>query len=290
LALLELNLQGFEDLYAEVRQGLLALLADGSALNLTERAEAGRVLSGVGDTRKGVGLNVNGLPDIDWVLIPGGEITLEDNAGTFSVQPYKLARYPVTNRQFQAFIDAEDGYANPIWWEGLAEKSESAGTPGWQDANHPRETVSWYEAMAFCAWLSTHLDLEITLPTEWQWQQAACSGIAEFNYPWGAKYINGYANIREKGHYLGRTTAVGIYLSGNSKQNVSDLSGNIWEWCLNSYKEPQNIEKAGTFARAVRGGCWVNDRDFARSGYRSYYNPGSRYGNLGFRLCCSRPI
>jgi len=247
------------------------------------------------DIRKGVGLTDQGLPDIDWVRIPRGKINLESIAGTFQVEPFYLARYPVTNAQFQAFIDDPEGYANPRWWAELDAKPETPELPRWTEANHPRETVSWFEAMAFCAWLSERLGFAIRLPAEWQWQQAACSGQAGFNYPWGQDYQCGYANINETWgnvgpHALQRTSAVGIYPQGNSLQGVCDLSGNVWEWCLNIYEEPANTQKAGSFARVARGGSWSFNLDAARASDRSYGPPDFRYYNVGFRMSCASPI
>jgi hypothetical protein len=164
LALMELHQKGSDDLIRDVRQGLNHLLEDSTALNVSERAEAGRVLGHIGDNRQGVGLNDRGLPDIDWVRIPPGEINLEDNAGTFQVESFYLARYPVTNAQFQSFIDDPEGYANPLWWAELGAKPETPELPFWTEANHPRETVSWFEAMAFCAWLSERRGYAIQLP------------------------------------------------------------------------------------------------------------------------------
>lgn len=249
------------------------------------------------DQRRGVGLNGQGLPDISWLPIPKGEVSLEDNVGSFPVDDFYLAKYPVTNAQFQCFIDDKDGYANPHWWAGLDAKPGTPATPRWTEANHPRETVSWFEAMAFCAWLSQRLQLDITLPSEAQWQQAASSGRADFDYPWGKDYQSGAANIDETygevgTHYLQRTTAVGLYPQGDSLQGVADLSGNVWEWCLNEYAQPDNNQASGSLARVVRGGSWVYYLDFARASYRSYYyrSPGFRSYYLGFRVCCLSPI
>jgi NACHT domain len=95
LGLMELGLKGSDELTQTVRQGLVALLEDPTALNVSERAEAGRVLGKIGDQRKGVGLNDKALPDIDWIEIPPGEVILENNAGTFQVESFYMARYPV---------------------------------------------------------------------------------------------------------------------------------------------------------------------------------------------------
>ena len=149
--------------------------------------------------------------------------------------------------------------------------------------------------MVFCVWLSERLAKTICLPTEWQWQQAACCGQSDFDYPWGEKYKSGYANIDETvddagTHFLQRTTAVGIYPQGDSEQGVSDLSGNVWEWCLSCYEEPEKIESSGTFRRVLRGGSWVDYRDRARVSYRLSYSPDSRSNGMGFRVCCVSPI
>ena len=246
--------------------------------------------------KRRVALNDQGLPDIDWIRIPSGEIILENNASSFQVESFYLARYPVTNAQFQAFIDDPAGYANSCWWAELDAKPGMPEMPHWFEANHPRERVSWFEAMAFCAWLSDRVGYAIQLPTEWQWQQAACSGQTEFNYPWGPDYQAGFANIDETfgdagTHYLQRTTAVGLYPQGHSLQGIADLSGNIWEWCLNTYDEPANTQTAGSFARVVRGGSWYGHLGSARASYRfDGFSPDFRSYGFGFRVSCVSPI
>ncbi len=185
---------------------------------------------------------------------------------------------------------------NPRWWATLDAAPEKPATPRWSEANHPRETVNWYEAMAYCEWLSEQLGYRVSLPTEWQWQQAACSGDPKQEYPWIGEYESGRANINERGgkaglHNLRRTTAVGLYPQGNSQQGVSDLSGNVWEWCLNERKEPTHTQPSGTESRVVRGGSWIFASDGARASVRNYhFVPVNRFNYLGFRLSCLSPI
>jgi energy-coupling factor transporter ATP-binding protein EcfA2 len=84
-----------------------------------------------------------GLPDIVWLKVEGGEISLAGRA--FVVQPFYIAKHPVTYLQFQAFIDAPDGFANPRWRKGLAAAADHKRAPGEQTfkfGNHPRENVS----------------------------------------------------------------------------------------------------------------------------------------------------
>ena len=70
---------------------------------------------------------------------------------------FRIARYPVTNAQYRCFLDDPEGYAADGWWDGLGTPDRTPAPPEWDYANHPRETVSWYEAVAFCRWLSRRL-------------------------------------------------------------------------------------------------------------------------------------
>ena len=123
-----------------------------------------------------------------------------------------IARYPVTYAQYHAFLEAKDGFDNPDVVAGTghgparrrSQAPRQAAFPYW---NHPAENVSWYDAVAFCRWLTAKVkaqvevkaegwetllppevvagrDWKITLPTEWQWEKAA-RGHDGRQYPWG---------------------------------------------------------------------------------------------------------
>jgi hypothetical protein len=258
------------------------------------RAAIGRALGRLGlDDRKGVGLTPEGLPDIDWVEIPGGGFIYQEGERR-TCEPFRISRYPVTHAQFQAFLDAEDGYGDDRWWAGFEDPGRIPQEARWPIANHPRETVSWHEAMAFCDWLSHRLGLAIRLPTEWEWERAA-RGTAGRVYPWGNEYIAGRANIDETWgeaapHNLDQTSAVGIYPQGASPEGLLDLSGNVWEWCLNEYNNPESTDRGGSESRVLRGGSWNDDRVNARADYRDGNHPAYRDGNNGFRVLCASPI
>jgi len=243
------------------------------------RAAVGRALGRLKlDHRPGVGVKGE-LPDIVWV-----EISPE----------FEMAKYLITNSQFQAFVDAADGYRNDRWWEGFTNPERNAAAPSWSESNHPRETVSWHESMAFCRWLSFKTGQTITLPTEAQWEQAAAGGEGR-EYPWGNGYQRGAANIDEtyddKGpHILSRTSPVGIYPAGASKDGVLDLCGNVWEWCLNEHSDWRNTEAGGEGSRALRGGSWINIHNGARVAYRNDGHPRVRNYNVGFRVVSLSPI
>ena len=276
------------------------------------RASVGRALGRLKlgslplDNRKGVAVITAGeqsLPDIDWVEIPGGPFTYQKNENR-SQPIFFISRYPVTFAQFQTFLDDPNGFTNPHWWEGLAADDEHKRAPGEQAfkfSNHPRERVSWYDAIAFCRWLTekalTHsqllpealrgqADCVISLPTEWQWEKAA-RGLNAQEYPYPGEFDATKANTSETG--LGQTSAVGIFSQGASPYGVLDMSGNVWEWCLNEYSNPENVGLSGEASRVLRGGSWYYFQVYARASFRFSYDPYLRSYINGFRVVVCPP-
>ena len=245
------------------------------------------------DDRSGVGLRDDGLPDIAWVEIPGGEFIYQKDE-RLSLPTFHIARYPVTHTQFQAFVDAENGHPSRDWWQGFESKYQEPKAPSWSEGNAPRETVSWYQAMAYCRWLSAGLGFEVRLPTEQEWERAA-RGRDGRQYPWGDGYQVGFANVDETARNTGpncleRTSAVGLYPQGRSQEGVDDLAGNVWEWCLNKHDTPKVIETDTSGDRRVlRGGSWILFPDLAAAATRGYYAPGGRSYRVGFRVLCAAP-
>ena len=260
---------------------------DNPATTHQRRAIIGDLLAAIPDPRPGVGLDQEGLPAFVWLPVAGGEITLEDSAGTFTVQPFDISKYQVTWAQYRSFLQAEDGYRNAQWWEGLAEREDEPGEDYGKQENRPAENVSWCDAMAFCRWLSVQLGHEIRLPTEWEWQQAATGGDAANEYPWGEEWHDAYANTYEGG--LSRTTAVGLYPQGASPVGALDMSGNVDEWCLNAYNDPEHTDLSSDVPRVLRGGSWLGARDGARASARGRLFPQTRYHPIGFRVVRSSP-
>lgn len=261
------------------------------------RAAIGRALGLLDlDDRPGVGLR-NGLPDILWsdeLAVPGQAEQQRAAPGSM----FRIAIYPVTHAQYQCFI-ADRGYETDAWWAGLARRP-AAAPPLRHHPNHPRETVSWYEATAWCRWLSARLhaagSLEqgwgLRLPTEQEWQQAAC-GSDTREYPWGRGWDQHRANTRKEHWtddgrlFVGQTTAVGIYPGGASPAGALDMAGNVWEWCATAYCAPDDSGPGGDAPRVLRGGSWNYDRDFARTSFRSWDTPDARHADVGFRVVCA---
>ena len=252
------------------------------------REEIGLRLNQMGDPRRGIGLDGDGLPDITWIDILAGEITLE-TGDHFPFSSFRIARYPVTWVQYRAFVDAADGYRNEAWWLGL-EKKDNPGDLMWAFDNYPAINVSWYDAVAFCRWLSAKRKLTIRLPMKWELHWVAVGNTGQ-DYPWGNDWNPTLTNHREAG--IGRTVAVGLYPLGRSPFDIDDMTGNIGQWCLNApdANDPLNIIMDDQ-VRAMQGGSW---RDIAvrssacSSAYDSYY-VYVRSGSLGFRVLCESPI
>jgi hypothetical protein len=260
------------------------------------RAAAYRILGQLNaDKRPGIGLRADGLPDIIWCEVPddGEWVYQDDKHAPLSI--FYIAKYPVTFAQFQAFIDAPDGFNNPKWWEGLHEEGLAQQKKGTDDqvykfGNHPRESVSWYDAVAFGRWLTDKLkkgaiplppdshwkaeDVYIRLPLETEWEKAARSTDGR-EYPYEGAFDPARGNTDET--KIGQTSAVGIFSDGASPYDALDMSGNVWEWMLTEYY-------ASSETRGLRGGSCYNRSGNARASNRSYDIPIDRDPTYGFRV------
>lgn len=233
------------------------------------------------------------IPDINWIKIPAGKFTYgskEDRTEkTLYLDTFYISQYPITNAQYQCFFD-DGGYENDEWWQDL--EKITAEESYWPQLNRPKTDVNWYEAIAFCHWLSVQLGYLIQLPTEQQWEKAA-RGANGLRYPWGNSYQSGYANIFEPvektpdRYNLQTTCAVGLYPHGNSPNGIADMAGNVWEWCINRPEEIKN--DLSEYAFTMRGGSWGNNSEYSTCYFRNRDNPNIRDSDLGFRICSTHP-
>ena len=241
----------------------------------------------------------------DWVEIPGGEFQhghkdeSDNPPKKLTLPTFHIARYPVTSAQYQTFLDDPEGFADARWFEGLAAKDEDRplGEQRFKFANHPRERVNWYGAIAFCRWLSWRLgggydlkkvdDWAVRLPTEFEWEKAA-RGTDGRIYPYEGDFDPAKGNTYET--RIGQTSAVGIFPNGASPYGVMDMSGNVLEWCLNNYEKPAqeafNENLRSDKRRVLRGGSFANYYDSARAVARVVNPPADWYLISGFRLFC----
>lgn len=232
----------------------------------------------------------------EWMDIPAGQVKLRGGGyvpkggQTFPVDAFKIAKYPITNAQFDKYIKAK-GYENQAWWTAngwrIKEKEGWIEPLYWQDKkwnqpDYPVVGVSWYEAVAFCFWLSEATGEKILLPSEQEWQWAA-QGDTGWAYPWGNAFDKSRCNVESKG-----TTPTTQYPTGTSPFGVMDMSGNVWEWCSTGY-ETGSTDLRRTDVRVVRGGSFIISRSDAHTAYRSFVRSGNRYNYLGFRVVCRPP-
>lgn len=246
------------------------------------REAIGLRLDELGDVRLGIGTS-NGAPRCAWAEVPAGSVIV-DGCQELDVSGFFMTVFPVTRIQYQLFVSADDGYSSSAWWYGL-QKGEVDTLWLEPPLNYPITRVSWYDAVAYCRWLSARLQFEVRLPDESEWQWAAQSARKDYVYPWGREWSDGCANTDESG--IGRATAVGLYPSGQSLQRVYDLAGNTWEWCKNSFVDYGRVSAAASDAKVLKGGSWRVNRGFARADFRLDGNCEDRFSGVSFRLVCS---
>ena len=211
----------------------------------------------------------------EMVLIPAGEFLMgsdpqkdkyaEDNEQpqhTLYLPDYYLAKTPVTNAQYAAFVQAT-GHDQPRHW--------ASGKPPGGKEEHPVVYVSWHEAVTYCDWLSEVTGKPYHLPSEAEWEKAARGSDGRI-YPWGNRWDAKRCNKEEGGK--GDTTPVGAYPKGASPYGLLDMAGNVWEWTRSITKKypydpedgREDLESAGP--RVLRGGAFLNYEWFVRCAYR----------------------
>jgi len=260
------------------------------------------------------------------------------------VESFSISRSPITNAQYRCFIEA-GGYKEKKYWQTEASRQwlEGGGADEqliatyaeknqndvrnwlkndterdaprfwhdrkWNIPNHPVVGVSWFEALAFCAWLSDVTGKTVRLPCEEEWEYAA-RGIQGLQYAWGDEFTKDLGNTGKTG--LERTSAVGLFHPGQAVGpepgseafGLHDMTGNVWEWTVNrwgrNFDSPQftyaDWDKQSRKERErinvndfkiLRGGSWLNSPRIARCSVRFRYGPDLRLLNTGFRVVFS---
>ncbi len=199
--------------------------------------------------------------------IPAGHFRMSTDNVHFSLRSYYIGTNPVTVKQFKCFIDANGYNDQSLWsqygwtWQKEYNIEPPKSSRNQQNLEHPQVMISWYEAFAFCRWLSRSLGHSVSLPNEMEWEKAA-RGVDGRKYPWGdIPPTPGYCNFN---NYHKLTTPVGSFPAGNSPYNCCDMAGNVWEWCRNTegpipYDNPQSRENPDTRDLVTaRGGSFLS--------------------------------
>jgi len=246
-------------------------------------------------------------PLFEWIRIPSGNVTLRKGGyiseeTIFDVPEFAISKYPITKAQYLIFVNLH-GYAQDRFWttNGLEFRGRNTlqtqrmltQPQNWEHLEnilHPITGVSWYEAIAFCNWLSELTGEIIRLPTEQQWQFVA-QGNDNHLYPWGNEWDATRCNHNVDGKGIGTTTDVRHYENATDDRNdgrspfgVVDMSGNVVEWCLTGYEMGSNTIE-GSERRCGRGGSWSHDsKESFQTTYRREQIPDLRYNDWGFRI------
>jgi len=193
-----------------------------------------------------------------------------------STTAFKMAKYPVTNEQYKAYLEDI----------GEEEIPERISDP--DKSKHPVVHINWDEAVAYCRWLSKKSGREFRLPTEAEREYVA-RGTDGIRYPWGDLWVGIKVNFRNRED---ETSAVDEYEDIGSPFGVKDLSGNVWEWCGDWYaeryisrdtKDPKG-PISGT-KKVIRGGSWFDDSyAILRATCRGFETPSFSTSFIGFRV------
>jgi iron(II)-dependent oxidoreductase len=244
--------------------------------------------------------------------LPRGPFVFDNEkwAHPVEVRPFAIARAPVTQGEFLAFVE-EDGYGRwELWsdegwrWRATADARQPVywerEAPGrWRrrdfdrwlplEPDRPMSHVNCHEAEAYCRWSGRRL------PTEAEWELAA-AGPGKRRFPWGDEPpAPMQANL--DGHALG-CVDVGALAAGDSPEGVRQLIGNVWEWTVSPFlpypgfvADPYREYSAPWFGthRVLRGGCWATRGRLPRNTWRNFYRPERRDVFAGFRTCAVQP-
>ena len=196
------------------------------------------------------------------------------------VDSFELAACQVTNAEYARFLEATDCPQPPQWSD-----------MNFNHPNMPVVSVSWFEAAAYCVWLSRATGGHYRLPSEAEWERAARGGADGLPYPWGdipPESLPDYAARWKSG-----PEPVGLYAPNT--YGLYNLGDNVHEWCsdwydANYYSRSPERNPAGPTdgtRRASRGGSWRHHIKVTRTAARSSIPPEFQYADYGFRVARS---
>ena len=257
------------------------------------------------------------------VQIPGGTFHLgagRDEPFVFDnekwshpvpLRPFAIARAPVTQAEFAAFV-ADDGYRRAELWGEAGWRWRQAGEvlhpmhwrregDGWLrrdfdrwlplEPHRPVIHVNWYEAEAYCRWADRRL------PTEAEWETAAAASANDLSapkrrFPWSDE-LPKPTQAQLNGYGLGCCN-VADRPAGDSHFGCRQMIGNVWEWTASDFlpypgfvADPYREYSQPWFGthKVLRGGAWMTRSRLLRNTWRNYYPPDRWDVWAGFRTC-----
>jgi formylglycine-generating enzyme required for sulfatase activity len=248
------------------------------------------------------------------VLVEGGTFMMGDEFGDLGggcrpvhevtlTYDFYMGKYETTFDEYDAFCEAT-GRSKP-------------NDQGWGRGQRPVIWVSWWDAVAYCSWLSEKegipkayddegnlldKDGRITtdpskvvgyrLPTEAEWEYAARGGNKSRGYEYA-----GSDNVGDVAWYIWnsgwKTQEVGKKAA--NELGLYDMSGNVWERCSDWYGNYSSSAQTNPYnstagsRRVLRGGGWVDFATLTRVAFRILVSPSVRLFDIGFRICRTVP-
>jgi sulfatase modifying factor 1 len=230
----------------------------------------------------------DGVPAPSLVFIPAGWFSMGSEAGQENERPvhrvwidaFYLAACQVSHAEYCRFLHATGSKAPPVWDD-----------PKFNHPEQPVVSVSWFEGVKYCEWLSGMIGNSYRLPTEAEWERAARGGVEGKLFPWGDDPPELLPNYKER-------WKAGPEPVARSKPNafgLYDICENVHEWCSDWFHPdyyatstdrnpggPENGQR-----RSSRGGSWRHHIKVTRCAARSSIPPGFQYADYGFRLAAT---
>jgi len=221
-----------------------------------------------------------------------------------TVAPFRIARAPVTNREFLEFV-REGGYRRRDWWSAEGWECKQASMPRyWKGGGEewlerrfsewvplepylPVMHVDWHEANAYCRYAGRRL------PSEAEWEVAASldAGNARRRYPWGDSADGKRANLGSAAR-----VPVGRFAAGDSLAGCRQMIGNVWEWTSSAFvpypgfvADPYQEYSEPWFGtrKVLRGGSFTTPARLIANSWRNFYTPDRGDVFAGFRTCAA---
>ena len=195
------------------------------------------------------------------------------------IDTFRIARTAVTRLEYTEFL-SETSHAEPAGWHD----------PSFACPDQPVVGVSWFDALAYCRWLSDSVKENFRLPAEAEWEKACRGGLEDAEYAWGDEPPSAIEYFG--GRWSGPKPVAQWRSNGYGLFNMGD---NVHEWCLDWYGEgyygssPERnpLGPDEGVRRVSRGGSWRHQIKGSRAAHRSSLPPEYRYTDYGFRVVCN---
>jgi formylglycine-generating enzyme len=225
------------------------------------------------------------IPEPLQIQIAGGWFCMGSDAGQAVETPvhrvwvdsFAMGATQVTVAEYARFLDATGNPPPPYW-----------GEANFAHPQQPVVAVSWFDSVAYCAWLSAISGAHYRLPSEAEWERAARGGVEGTDFPWG----NDPPAARRDYHARWEAGPEPVRQSPPNAFGLFEMCENVHEWCsdwfapdyysISPERNPPGPEATGR--KASRGGSWRHHIKISRCSARSSIPPEFRYADYGFRV------